>query len=369
MRLFPTVFVVLLCLGGSAQAAGLIEEAFGLPVTFKVNGSSRTLRLDALVIRPDDSQRHPLAVINHGAPRNADDRAGMSPRSMRAQAREFARRGWAVVTFMRRGYGESEGDYAESSGNCASPDYVKSGRTSAEDIRAVIQTMRNAPFVDDGKIISVGRSAGGLATVALTADPPPGLIAAISFAGGRGSTGPDEVCVPERLAQAFGTFGKTSRVPMLWVYSENDHFFGPSLARRFHAAFTEAGGRAEFIAAAPFGSDGHSLFSEKGTPIWTRYVDDFLARQKLVLVGQLLASRDPTSIHYPKGLSSQGQEAFRKYLDASDHKAFVMAGDGSFGWRSGQKTAAEAVEGATGYCRKNARKTCYAVMVDDEPVQ
>ena len=369
MKLFAGLLTLSIFFPLISWAAGLVEEPVGLKVSFSDGGRGQTVTLDALIVRPDDNMRHPLVVLTHGAPRNADDRAGMSPRSMRAQAREFARRSWTVVAFMRRGYGRSEGEYIESSGKCASPDYESSGLHSADDIRAVIRAMRDDPHVDGTRIISVGRSAGGFATVALTADPPPGLIAAISFAGGRGSTRPDEVCAPERLVGAFAGFGRTSRIPMLWVYAENDHFFGPGLAKRFHTAFTEAGGQAQFIAAPAFGSDGHSLFSEKGAAIWTRYVDDFLARQRLTLVSQLLPSRDDASVHYPPGLGASGKEAFLKYLDGSDHKAFVMSADGHFGWRTGQTTAEDAVEAATEFCRKNTRLLCYAVMVDNEPVE
>lgn len=370
MKTFVTAFVALFVGLVPAAWAGLVEEALGLPVTFSDGGRrGDSVTLDALIIRPDDGQRHPLAVLSHGAPRDAADRDGMSPGAMRAQAREFARRGWAVVTFMRRGYGQSEGEYVESSGKCASPDYVTSGRRSAEDIRAVIRAMAAKPYVESSRILSVGRSAGGLATVALTADPPPGLVAAISFAGGRGSVRPDEVCVPARLVEAFAGFGKTSRVPMLWVYAENDRFFGPTLARQFHDAFTGAGGKAEFIAAAPFGNDGHGLFSEKGQSIWTRYVDDFLARQRLTLVDRLLPSRDESDISYPPHLSAKGRDSFRKYLDASDHKAFAMSRDGAYGWRSGQKSVEAAVEDALANCSKNTSKTCRTVMIDDEEAE
>ena len=241
MKRFVAVIALLFALVPPA-AAGLVEEEIGLPVSFGPMGRSGTVRLDALIVRPDDGQRHPLAVLNHGAPRDGADRAAMNPGSMRAQAREFARRGWAVVAFMRRGYGRSEGDYVESSGKCASPDYVASGRNSADDVRAVIQAMKARPYVDGTRIISVGRSAGGFATVALTADPPPGLLSAISFAGGRGSTRPDYVCDEDRLVDAYATFGRTSRIPMLWVYAENDHWFVPPLAQRLFAAFTGAGG-------------------------------------------------------------------------------------------------------------------------------
>ena len=64
-------------------------------------------------------------------------------------------------------------------------------------------------------VSAVGVSAGGFATVALTASAPQGLVAAINFAGGRGSLSADEVCeeddgwdallasLPERLPGAL----------------------------------------------------------------------------------------------------------------------------------------------------------------------
>jgi len=46
---------------------------------------------------------------------------------------------------------------------------------------------------------------------------------------------------------------------MLWIYNENDTFFGPALCKRMHDAFTEAGGKAKYHLLPAFGSDGHFL--------------------------------------------------------------------------------------------------------------
>jgi hypothetical protein len=96
-----------------------------------------------------------------------------------------------------------------------------------------------------------------------------GLVAAINFAGGRGSRDEDDVC-DEDCWCAFAALGKTSRIPTLWIYAENDKFLA-RLAHRMHAAFTRAGGRAQFIDAAAFGEDGHSLFSRafRYGPLWS----------------------------------------------------------------------------------------------------
>ena len=72
-------------------------------------------------------------------------------------------------------------------------------------------------------------------------------------------------------------FGMKSRIPMLWIYSENDTYFGPDLANRMHKAFTAAGGNAEFQMLPSFGSDGHFLIdAAEAVPIWSPVVSRFL---------------------------------------------------------------------------------------------
>jgi dienelactone hydrolase len=218
----------------------------------------------------------------------------MTPEEMLPQAREFARRGWTTVIVMRRGYGDSGGDFAEGAHNCGpSADYYGAGLQSAKDLRAAIAYLSSLPEVDPTSIISIGRSAGGFATVALTVKPPAGLVAGISFAGGRGSPAKDEVCNAGDLIEAFHAFGKNSRVPMLWVYAENDHYFSPRIAAQFYQAFMAGGGRAQFVSTGPFGTDGHHLFSQAGIPLWTPLVDAFLQSQNLVPRKRLLDLPEP----------------------------------------------------------------------------
>jgi hypothetical protein len=138
--------------------------------------------------------------------------------------------------------------------------------------------MDEKAYVDASKVIVVGHTGGG--TVAVSADPPPGLAAAIIFASNEQIT----VRCPQKVAnEAFTTYGRTSRVPTLWVYAENDHINPEALIRRKFKFFTEAGGNGEFLLAPPFPVDGASLFSPQGIPVWTHYVDDFLEKHGLKL--------------------------------------------------------------------------------------
>ena len=356
-------FVICLLLAGAsvAPAAGpFILQPFRVLLGADFGG------LEALLVRPSDPGRYPLALLAHGSPRNGADRVAMTPLAMLPQALEFARRGWAAAVVMRRGYGNSDGGWAENYGSCNDANYIAAAAAGAADLKLALDFISHRQDIDPARMIAVGVSAGGFDTVALTADPPPGLVAAISFAGGRGSPQDDQVCRPDRLVEAFRTLGKRSRVPMLWVYAENDRFFSPALAKQFDAAFTGAGGHAELVIAPAFGSNGHFLFSPPGIPDWTPYVDTFLQQQNLTMRATPLTLPPPT-ISAPKILGPNGQKAFANFLIEAPHKAFAMAPDGTFGFQIGTRTVEAAKASALKYCQQ-AGKSCSIAFVDDEAV-
>jgi dienelactone hydrolase len=360
-----TRIVLAVCLIFAATFGARADGPFVLqPLRVPLGGDLGTL--EALFVRPSEPGRYPLALIAHGSPRSPAERPTMTPLAMLPPALEFARRGWAAVIVMRRGYGGSDGGWAETYGGCGNTDYVDAGLAGAADLKTTLEFVSHRPDVDPTRMIAVGVSAGGFATVALTADPPPGLVAAISFAGGRGSVSDNDVCQPDRLIGAFAAFGKRSRVPMLWVYAANDHFFGPALAKELDAAFTGAGGNVDFISAPAFGSDGHDLFSPAGIPAWTPYVEQFLQQQNLTMRADPLPLPVP-AITAPAVLGANGRKAFATFLIDAPHKAFALAADGSFGWKSGMRTVEAARAGALKLCQQSA-VNCSVMFVDDAAV-
>ena len=308
--------------------------------------------LEAVMVRPDDHAPHPLALMTHGTWGGPTDHAQSTPLRFIPQAREFARRGWTVVIVMRRGFGDSGGIYMEEAEECSlSPNPGWSTQQAAKDLREAATYLATRPEVDGSRMIGIGLSTGGLAMLGLSADPPPGLKAAINFAGGRGSDGKDHVCNPDALVRTFGDLGKRSKIPTLWVYAANDHFFGPQLAQQLYQAFLDNGGTARFIATGPFGADGHELFSQQGVPIWTPLVDDFLLSQNLVLRDTLLPDPSP-DVALPSHLGRDGQKQFGAYLLGAPHKAFATSRSGAFGFSYGQRTTAAAEGKALANCNK-----------------
>jgi pimeloyl-ACP methyl ester carboxylesterase len=271
---------LLLALAGCAsQAEGLVASNADWQehrVMVPIDGT----RIFTRLCLPGGGATRPLVLINHGSPARADQRPNVTPAACGSEAvRWFLARGHAVGLPLRRGYGENGGAYMEGN-TCGRSDYVRSGRESARDIAAALTMLAARPDVPRAPAIIVGQSAGGWAAVALAATNPTGVAALVSMAGGRGGwyqNMPNSNCDPDVLVEAAGQFGKTARLPMLWVYTANDSFFGPELAARMHGAFTAAGGQARIERLGPWGRDGHSLFfGAGGSQTWGPLLERFL---------------------------------------------------------------------------------------------
>lgn len=359
-RIVPLLLFLLL-LAAPANAQNILREEIRVPMA-----EAGERGLQALFIRPNAPGRYPLAVFSHGAPRDTAERRRMSPYGSLPVAMEFVRRGWAVAIVMRRGYGTSGGTYSEGVACESDGNFTASGLTAAADIRAAFDFVSRRSDVDPNIMIAVGESAGGFSSLALASVPPRGLVAAISFAGGRGSTGPFQICQQNKLVEAFANYGKTSRIPTLWIYAQNDTFFEPKVAQQFFDAFRSTGGIAEFIAQPRHGEDGHN-FVYRGIDIWTAYVDDFLRKHKLPRSRELLEIK-VANIPPPPRLSTSGLRSFQDFLRHGPNKAFAVAPDGAYGWRAGVATREDAIKDALDNCDKHARG-CEIYVVNDEIVR
>jgi dienelactone hydrolase len=291
-RLMSLVVVLLLLFTDSlapSQAADdqagprrIQEEIWALPLP---------IPMFAYVVRPVGEGPFPLAIMNHGVSLNPRDRSFFPLVEFRDAAMWFARRGYLVVAPVGSGYGASAIDVPERGlygpffskvGKCTNPNFRDPGMALVQVILWIIDYMESEKRIVPKDVIVVGQSAGGWASIALSSVNPPPVKAIVVFAAGRGGRvdgKPNNNCAPDRLVQTAGEFGRTSRVPMLWIYIENDTFFGPALSKRMHEAFTAGGGKAEYHLLPPFGGDGHFLVgSADAVPIWSPLVERFLDR-------------------------------------------------------------------------------------------
>jgi dienelactone hydrolase len=236
--------------------------------------------LIATTYRPRGQGPFPLVVLSHGNPGNAEARGNMGRYRVLPRIREFINRGFAVIVPMRRGYGLTGGRFAESYGSCGSPDFHAAGEQAALDLEAAITHARTLPWVDDRRILLVGQSAGGFASIAAASRNIPGVVAVVNLSGGRGGnprTRPGDPCASALMAETIGRFARTIRVPVLWHYAENDRYFSGQHVRVWFEAFLAAGAPGRLVMRPPFAEDGHRMFaSPEGLPLWTAALDDFL---------------------------------------------------------------------------------------------
>jgi dienelactone hydrolase len=289
--------------------------------------------LDAVEVYADRPGRHPLVVLTHGTSDKPEDRMHVTPWAQVGQAQWFARRGYVAIVVVRRGYGRSGGQQDSSNGGCNSShgSFVQTGEASADDLRTVMNFAQSLPEVDPETIVSVGVSTGGFAQVALSADPPKGLKAAISFAGGRGGDGHEHNCDLAGLIDAFRDFGRSAHkhgdLPMLWIYSQNDHWFTPAMAQQFDAAYKKGGAVDQFVMAPPDGEDGHHLYTHVNA--WSDTVTAFLKTQNLMPLGDtVLPAPAPPNVPMPATLGEADKDMWRRFLLAPPFKTLVADENG-----------------------------------------
>jgi dienelactone hydrolase len=231
--------------------------------------------------------------MNHGVSLDQRERSFFPLVEFRDAAMWFARRGYMVVAPSGAGYGAAALDEPERGlysvfyskiGGCDNPNFRDAGLAVALIDKWIIEYLADQKLIMPDNVIVVGQSAGGWAAIALSSQNPPTVRAIITFAAGRGGRvdgKPNNNCAPDRLVEATGEFGRTARIPMLWIYAENDTFFGPALSKRMHDAYAGAGGNAEYHMLPAFGSDGHFLIdSADAIPLWAPLVSRFLEEHR-----------------------------------------------------------------------------------------
>ena len=216
----------------------------------------------AVLFRPSGEGPFRLAVIAHATTQNVLRRAQMPQPEYRALAAYLVARGFAVLVPERLGHGLTGGDYLEDQGGCDEADYLKSGRATADEIRTAMDYARGQSFIRKDGAVIVGHSAGGWGALALSNEDPKAIAAIVAFAPGRGGHANDfenRICAPHALLTAAAAFGKDARVPVTWLVAANDSYFSLEFSRKLADAFRSGGGKADFHALPPFGSEGHWL--------------------------------------------------------------------------------------------------------------
>lgn len=355
-----------------SPAQDLREAVHTLPVTVAGRaGRAQRVEITLTSYRPAGAGPFPLAVVSHGRG-GPEARRTMGRARYELLARYLVDKGFAVVVPTRAGYGPSYGAAdPEDGGGCRTMDVAAVADAAAAQLLAAVEHVRGWPWVDASRWIAVGQSVGGVATLAVAALGPPGLVAAINFAGGAGGN-PDrragEPCRPQNLQALWRERGARAAVPTLWLYWENDLYWGPEIPRRWADAWAAGGGRAEFHAFAAAGRDGHSGLTTD-MDHWVPVVERWLAGRGFMRPGE--AARPPASgfaaiddVAKVPLREAQRDSLYRRFLAAPRPRAFAVGGQGAAGWASGDWARGRAL----GWCQRTRGDPCRLYAVDDDVV-
>ena len=380
MRLLHTLCLSA-CLAVTAAAAqtdepiarDLREEVQRIAVTVKDRyGREETKSIPITVFRPHGDGPFPLVIVNHGRANNEKRAANREPVRFENLSRYLVSKGFAVFVPTRVGYGETYGDFdPEYSDACSSPRIEPMSIAASDQVLATLAFARTLPFVDASRWVVMGVSVGGLTTVATVWRKPPGLVGGINFAGGTGGdpqNRPGRPCAVAQIESLWRAKAAGATAPMLWLYWQNDLYWGADNPRRWHQAWVDGGGKAEFQSLDAVGADGHG-----GVGVdmdhWVPIAEGFFARIGFGAPGIVarpkasgFASVDQVDKVPVNATAREG--SYRKFLDARTPRAYAVGPKGAWGYASGDWAIGRAI----GNCQRRGGAVCKLYAVDDEVV-
>jgi dienelactone hydrolase len=357
----------------SSQAVdGRLREEFEqVPVTVKLLfGGERTGHLIVTHFRPVGDGPFPYVVFNHG---RGPQRAEPARYRFLGVVQYFTRRGFAVFVTTRMGYGATgtEPD-TEESGLCNRKNYGPMFEAAVTQTQRAIEFAQTKSWVDKSRLILIGQSVGGFTTVMAASQPIAGLKAAINFVGGSGGDPigrPAQPCDYFQVGLQAQLAGKTASVPMLWMYAENDLYWGPQIPLRWHESYVGAGGKAKMVMLPKVSENGHNLLGE-GFSMWRPIVDEYLQQAGFAIPKTINAIPKTDFAHIgdvakvPLISDESRNNGYKRFLNTDIPRAFVIGPSGQWSYQSGLDALAVALE----RCAASAKQACKPYAIDDAVV-
>lgn len=222
----------------------------------------KTYRQEAMLYIPlDGKDRHPLIIMTHG--RNGpfpkvNEREVFGYRNLN---QALANKGFFVMMLVRRGYGNSEGPDSEFFDTAE-----ESGLAGAQDIKGAINYMCTRQDILNDHIVIIGQSQGGWVSLASSTLDIKGVLGTVNISGavnfrqGMGKPIRDPI-VENYLRKSAQVYGRSSHVPTLWLYAENDNHL-PGTVQEWFNSYKEAGGKGRLVIKPPYKDKGHSFVVE-----------------------------------------------------------------------------------------------------------
>lgn len=378
--LLRALFVTLLMASAWGQGKEAVPEILAKDMREEIVRISSTVKdmynrqetrpMPITIYRPQGDGPFPLVVFNHGRAVTAK-RAAQGRYRPEHAARYLVAKGFVVLVPMRVGYWETYGDFdPEQTGPCSSLRIEPMAIAASAQVLASVEFAKSLPYVDVSRWIVAGQSVGGLTAVATVGRNPPGLLAGINFSGGVGGnpeTSPGKPCSPVQVARYWADLAKTAKAPMLWLYWQNDKYWGEDIPRQWHKAWVDGGGKASFAGFGPSGDDGHNGLNADMNN-WLPVLDSFLAQlgftKSAIVTKPSATDFAPIAERERVPINAQGKtNGYDKFLQAKAPRAFAVGAQGGWGFATGDYVSGRAL----GFCQRSGQ-SCRLYAVDDDVV-
>jgi dienelactone hydrolase len=232
-------------------------ERVAVPFTIK----DKTIFLEGMLYRDLNRTTWQGIVMTHGRRgpyplRNPDEIFGY-----RIFCMTLAENGSAVLFLVRRGYGASQGNDSEF---LDTP--FQSALAAAADIEAGVDFLKTISGVEKDKLVVMGHSQGGWAAIGASCLDMEGVICSINFCGGTNYRNMGLGFITDKVQQDWirgaSELGSKSRIPMIWIYSENDRNHPAARVKESFDAFRTSGGRGLLHILPPYKDNGHNIIQE-----------------------------------------------------------------------------------------------------------
>ena len=306
-------------------------------VYLRTKMKDQTVRLEALVVKGVEAGgRLPLAFVSSGRPGSTSDSLDDAFTALQPIARDLARRGWLSVIVNRRGYGRSDGSIQSDDLRCEKTTMLSYMYSDADELRAALEVLAKRSDVDATRIMSIGHSAGGGASMGFNARSVPGTVGIVNLSGGEHW---DSCHVENSIPIDFRDLGSHSRAPSLWIFAHNDENHPPEQVDAMREAFTAAGGKLRFLQIEDAPGSGHTAtITSPGRRKWLPVMDAWLRERNLPTWS--LARVDTLMNQLGWGRMGESRRTFLKdYIDGPGEKA--LAGDSNNGASWSQRATLE----------------------------
>ncbi|USD64051.1 dienelactone hydrolase family protein [Vibrio sp. SCSIO 43136] len=268
MKILPPLLVSVCVASTSA-----IANNYGDIVKIPLQEDDGQILLEARVFKPTGDGPFPTVIFSHGS-----TGPNAIPLDYTVNPWVFGdylnQRNIALIAPMRRGRGNSQGQYEE--GYTCSPEGIEKGINYADkSLDATYQYLVGQPWVDKSNLVLSGNSRGGILSLVHAARQPEKFVGVINFSGGWVG----DVCKYQNVSpneSILSMIAKSLKTPTLFIYGRNDPYYADQTIQNMVKAYTDAGGNVDFkFYSFGQGVSGHNVFYEQLSR-WSNAVERYL---------------------------------------------------------------------------------------------